>query len=173
MHTYDTIARIRETTQILLDLYEVEEEYYIHPLKVWQRYSPTMFLPHKITETGCVSITSSAETAELLSNMVFGSERMDYWNMTVSRARETLAGGDTQEKEEAKRLLAALLIGSDSRMFSYVPAVFSPGGSAEDCVQGDWLRVYRRQERRYASGQADIDQGAGKQRVFSAASGGP
>ena len=118
VHTYDTIARIRETTQILLDLYEVEEEYYIHPLKVWQRYSPTMFLPHKITETGCVSITSSAETAELLSNMVFGSERMDYWNMTVSRARETLAGGDAQEKEEAKRLLAALLIGSDSRMFS-------------------------------------------------------
>lgn len=117
VHTYDTIARIRETTQVLLDLYEVEDEYYIHPLKVWQRYSPTMFLPHKMTGDGCVSITSSAETAELLSNMVFGSERMDYWNMTINKAREILATGDTQEKEDAKKLLVSLLVGSYTKMF--------------------------------------------------------
>ena len=42
-HTYDTIARIRETTQLLLELYHIEGNYYVHPLKVWQRYSPTMF----------------------------------------------------------------------------------------------------------------------------------
>ncbi|HEX2926264.1 MAG TPA: pyruvate kinase, partial [Ruminiclostridium sp.] len=47
-HTYSTIAGIRETTQLLLDLYQVNNKYYIHPLKVWQRYSPTMFFPHLI-----------------------------------------------------------------------------------------------------------------------------
>lgn len=117
VHTYDTIARIRETTQVLLDLYEVDDDYYIHPLKVWQRYSPTMFLPHKMTENGCVSITSSAETAELLSNLVFGSERMDYWNQTMNRARETLATGDAQEREEAKQLLVSLLVGRHTKMY--------------------------------------------------------
>lgn len=117
VHTYDTIARIRETTQLLLDLYEVDDEYYIHPLKAWQRYSPTMFLPHKITADGCVSITSSAETAELLSNLVFGSERLDYWNITVNRARETLISGDAQDREEAKNLLASLLVGRHTKMF--------------------------------------------------------
>lgn len=44
-HTYNTIAGIRETTQLLLDLYQIKDKTYIHPLKVWQRYSPTMFFP--------------------------------------------------------------------------------------------------------------------------------
>ena len=34
-HTYGTIAGIRETTQLLLDLYEINDRTYIHPLKVW------------------------------------------------------------------------------------------------------------------------------------------
>ncbi len=44
-HTYSTIAGIRETTQLLLDLHKVDDNLYIHPLKVWQRYSPEMFFP--------------------------------------------------------------------------------------------------------------------------------
>ena len=39
-HSFKTIARIRETTQLLLDLYNLEDRFYIHPLKVWKRYSP-------------------------------------------------------------------------------------------------------------------------------------
>lgn len=118
VHTYDTIARIRETTQLLLDLYEVDDDYYVHPLKVWQRYSPTMFLPHRMKADGSsVSITSSAETADLLSNLIFGSERMDYWNMTMNRARETLVSGDMQEREDAKRLLVSLLVGRHTKMY--------------------------------------------------------
>lgn len=124
VHTYDTIARIRETTQLLLDLYEVDEEYYVHPLKVWQRYSPTMFLPHKMTSDGCVSITSSAETAELLSNLVFGTERMDYWNMTMNRAKEKMASGDAQEREEAKNLLLSLLVGHHTKMYEMCQQYF-------------------------------------------------
>ena len=45
-HDFHTIARIRETTQVLLDVYNFERRLYVHPLKVWNRYSPTMFLPH-------------------------------------------------------------------------------------------------------------------------------
>ena len=40
------MARIRDTTQIFLDVYRGEGLYYIHPLKVWDRYSAKMFLPH-------------------------------------------------------------------------------------------------------------------------------
>lgn len=46
-HSYDTVARIRETTQILLDLFSDNDYLYVHPLKVWKRYSPTMFFPHR------------------------------------------------------------------------------------------------------------------------------
>ena len=44
-HSFDAIARIRDTTQLLLDVHTGEKRY-VHPLKVWNRYSAKMFLPH-------------------------------------------------------------------------------------------------------------------------------
>jgi pyruvate, water dikinase len=57
-HSFDTIARIRETTQILLDIYSESDSIFIHPLKVWKRYSSTMFLPHELEKTNLNAITS-------------------------------------------------------------------------------------------------------------------
>ena len=37
-HSFQTVARIRGTTQLLLDVYNFEENFYVHPLKVWNRY---------------------------------------------------------------------------------------------------------------------------------------
>ena len=45
-HSFDAIARIRETTQLLLDVCSNEKWIYLHPIKVWERASDTMFLPH-------------------------------------------------------------------------------------------------------------------------------
>lgn len=45
-HSFDSIAKIRDTTQLLIDIYAENEDIYIHPLKVWNRYSQTMFLGH-------------------------------------------------------------------------------------------------------------------------------
>lgn len=45
-HSFDAAARIRDTTQLFLDVYSDKDEIYLHPLKVWNRYSATMFLPH-------------------------------------------------------------------------------------------------------------------------------
>ena len=45
-HSFDAVARIRDTTQLLLDVYSNESDVYLHPLKVWNRYSDKMFLPH-------------------------------------------------------------------------------------------------------------------------------
>lgn len=45
-HSFDAVARIRDTTQLLLDVFSHKEDYYFRPLKVWNRYSDQMFLPH-------------------------------------------------------------------------------------------------------------------------------
>lgn len=45
-HSFDAVARIRDTTQVFLDVYRGDGFYYLHPLKVWNRYSAKMFLPH-------------------------------------------------------------------------------------------------------------------------------
>ena len=64
-HSVNAIARIRDTTQILLDLYHVDSQAYIHPLKVWDRYSSEMFLPHMLSGTNWLPIFRSGDAAAL------------------------------------------------------------------------------------------------------------
>lgn len=47
-HDPAAVARIRSTTQILLDVFHVDRDRYVHPLKVAERYGPQMFLPHLV-----------------------------------------------------------------------------------------------------------------------------
>lgn len=115
MHTYSTIAGIRETTQLLLDLYHVNNKYYIHPLKVWKRYSPTMFFPHLIDHQEAYCITGSAETAELFSSIKRTGVILDHWDIIINRAREALLL-PVKEQEEFKELLISIIIGNDSKM---------------------------------------------------------
>lgn len=124
VHTYSTIAGIRETTQILLDLYEVNQKLYIHPLKVWQRYSPTMFFPHRIQGEEAVSITASSEAAELFSSIHRGEERLDFWDVLLGNARETLLKPKEQQLQMKKRLMT-LLIGSESKMLTLCNQYFT------------------------------------------------
>ncbi len=124
VHTYSTIACIRETTQLLLDLYQVKNNLYIHPLKVWQRYSPTMFFPHLIQGQEAVCITASSEAAELFSSINRGEERLDYWDVVFNQGKAALALSP-EEQEKAKRLLMTLLIGSNSRMFELCDRYFT------------------------------------------------
>ena len=66
-HSHSTIARIRDTTQILLDVYHIDGNTYIHPLKVWARYSPQMFLPHLVSQTVWQPISQSGDAASVLA----------------------------------------------------------------------------------------------------------
>lgn len=116
VHTFSTIAGIRETTQILLDLYQVNNRYYVHPIKVWQRYSPTMFLPHLIEGQDAYCITASSDAAELFSHLNRSVERIDYWHVILSKAKEALSLEPLQQ-EKTKRLLMSMLIGGKSKIF--------------------------------------------------------
>jgi len=115
VHTFSTIAGIRETTQLLLDLYQVHGNRYIHPLRVWQRYSPTMFFPHLIQGQEAISITSSADAAELFSSISRGEDRPDHWDVIFTKAKEVLSSGKEQQ-EKTKKLLLIMLMGSETRM---------------------------------------------------------
>lgn len=114
-HVFDTIARIRATTQCLFDLYMIDGNMYIHPLKADGRYSPTMFFPHRIEGDRSVSITSSTQAAELFSDFEWDKKHMDYWNVTMDRAR-SLLNASPEDQEEMKRLLIGLFIGREKRI---------------------------------------------------------
>jgi hypothetical protein len=110
-HSFKTIARIRDTTQLLIDVYRYKENYYIHPLKVWNRYSPTMFLPHLKDKDKFVPIANSVDTAKLFSAIFAKGAKstrrnLDYWDRLFLKA-EDLAG-KPESMDEKKQMIEQL-----------------------------------------------------------------
>jgi len=122
-HSFKTVARIRDTTQLLIDAYHYEGNYYIHPLKVWNRYSPTMFLPHIRKRDSFVPIASSFDAARLFSSvfkkgMKSTKRKLDYWDRLFMSA-EDLVGQRGVPKEKADRLtdqISKLIISRDEKI---------------------------------------------------------
>lgn len=134
-HTFATIAGIRETTQLLIDVYRVGGSDYIHPLKAWNRYTPVMFFPHRIDGDEAVSITSSAEAAELFAAVARGEDRLDYWNVMFAQAKEALDAPAGQQERVKMRLLK-MLAGREARLLKLCGRYFA---------LADVLRVAERQ----------------------------
>jgi len=64
-HSHRAVARIRDTTQLLIDLYHIEERLYVHPLKVWDRYSSQMFLPHLFSKGTMTPVFGSGDASAI------------------------------------------------------------------------------------------------------------
>lgn len=124
-HSFKTVARIRDTTQLLVDVYHYKNNYYIHPLKVWNRYSPTMFLPHIKKNGRFVPIASSGDTARLFSSVFKKGERsikqkLDYWDRLFMKA-EDLAGQKGISRAKRDQLvdqISRLIISRDEKILS-------------------------------------------------------
>jgi hypothetical protein len=115
-HSFDTFDRIRETTQLLIDLFHQEQHDYIHLQKVWQRYSPTMFLPHRLEGDQFIPVTSSADTTSLFigrkTHYYPAAREIDYWDRLFIDAENALPEA---EKVFFERL-CPLLIGEESKI---------------------------------------------------------
>ena len=114
-HTPDTVAGIRETTQLLLDLHHIDDELYVQPLKVWQRHSPTMFFPHRLADGEAFSVTSSGATARLFSRLARPVRPRDPWYQVIDEAWQAL-DGTAEEQEQARERLQQMLVGPAGRM---------------------------------------------------------
>jgi hypothetical protein len=124
-HSFKTVARIRETTQLLLDVYDFEDDFYVQPLKVWNRYSPTMFLPHIEEKGGYEPITSSTDATKLFSYIsqkgAESAERnLDYWDRLFIDAEEMAKSGDIKGKQKMLERLAVIMLGREPRMLSLI-----------------------------------------------------
>jgi hypothetical protein len=131
-HSFKTIARIRETTQLLLDVYNVKGDFYVHPLKVWKRYSPRMFLPHLQQADRFVPLTKSVDAANLFSYVsekgLEPAERaLDYWDRLFLRSEELLkkTSARPEEKQQAIEQLCRIMIGQERRILSLAQKNFS------------------------------------------------
>ena len=131
-HSYEAIVRIRETTQILVDLWHGDRCVYLHPIKVWKRYSDTMFFPHCLSAetpdearplTDGVSVSRFYEIAGKGSDS--GETRnLDSWELFFMDARKVAAEGALSGMEGAgealARKIAERIVGSEERMLALV-----------------------------------------------------
>lgn len=98
-HDFATIARIQSTTQLLLDFIRTETAMFLRPIKVWQRYTPEMFLPYSVTEEGeFVQLTSGVELGDYYKAMheesgAFHVANLDSYERFFMQAKEEHAQG--------------------------------------------------------------------------------
>ncbi|MBN1612953.1 MAG: phosphoenolpyruvate synthase [Deltaproteobacteria bacterium] len=130
-HSFKTVARIRETTQVLLDVYNCQGKTYVHPLKAWQRYTPTMFLPHIREGEKLVPIMNSVDASQLFAllanrSSVDAERHLDYWDRIFLRAREIQQDeSTTRKRKEMVEQLSRVMIGREKRMLSLVKEYFT------------------------------------------------
>ncbi|NTW77729.1 MAG: phosphoenolpyruvate synthase, partial [Syntrophaceae bacterium] len=130
-HSFKTITRIRETTQVLLDIYSFKGRLYVHPVKAWQRYSPTMFLPHLMKNDEFIPIMNSADASNLFSYLnktgTTGAERnLDYWDRIFIKAKALQDNNqDKDKREEMIEQLSRMLIGREKRILGLIKKYFT------------------------------------------------
>lgn len=121
-HSFKTIARIRDITQLLIDVYDCEHECYVHPLKVLNRYSPTMFFPHQKNGESFIALTRSEDANKFISHiqqrpLEKTRRNLDFWDRLFLKAQLLLeSGGTPEEMHEMVERLCKVMIGREDRI---------------------------------------------------------
>ncbi len=95
-HSQYALSAITDTTQIFIDVLEHRERLYIQPVKVQQRYSPSMYTIHAREEGAFIPVKQSAMISEIRRSSVWqgldsSGEHLNVWNRTFREAEDTYA----------------------------------------------------------------------------------
>ncbi|MFA7672729.1 MAG: PEP/pyruvate-binding domain-containing protein [Clostridia bacterium] len=129
-HDYATIARIQETTQIFLDIYSNNRETYLHPIKVWNRYSAEMYLPYKLnSECGFETLINSTDLADYyrsihMEQTDYAEQNMDSYERFFRKAKEAYYEGTIDDETLTK--ISRSMMTHDPKMSKMIRNEFSP-----------------------------------------------
>jgi len=130
-HSFEAIARIRDTTQLLIDVYGNGDEMYVHPLKVWNRYSQSMFLAHKFSEENYEKLETLTDgiSASKFYSLIAGTgsiqsyQSLDNWDKFFIRAGMELESGLPHNFETIEKL-CRMLISREKHLTDLVKSQF-------------------------------------------------
>ncbi len=130
-HSFQAIAKIRDTTQLFLDVYADREHVYVRPDKVWNRYSETMFLPHLyVPETGefkpILDGVMASHFYQVLGENAATADRgnMDSWDRFFNLTEAMLENG-MGVTENCYRM-CDIMMSRDERVRKMIKAHFRP-----------------------------------------------
>jgi hypothetical protein len=130
-HSYYAVDPIDKTAQILIDVYRYNETFYLHALKVDQRYSAAMYQFHKWDGQRLTPITDSATTAAIIRSSAWpGLQSASYrmigmWDRRFMEAEECLHAyqqGERRREELAPHFdrLARQLLTQEPQMLALI-----------------------------------------------------
>ena len=130
-HSFDAIAKIRDTTQLFLDVYDDGQDIYIRPMKVWNRYSQTMFQPYRL-RIDDLSFRLLSEGTEIshfygLMNKDAGKahdQNLDSWERFFARTKMLHENGVDVTAECSR--MCNIMLTRDERMRQLIKQNFRP-----------------------------------------------
>ena len=146
-HSFAAVAKIRETTQLFTDVFSecvadgpsqqsgtengaLPSRLFIHPLKVWNRYSNTMFLAHSFKpSTGDVHpLTDAVEASRYYAcvnaeSASASEQNIDSWDRFFLDAKQAHARGELADATRTK--MCNMMMTRDARMRTMVRRFFT------------------------------------------------
>ncbi|GAB6094366.1 PEP/pyruvate-binding domain-containing protein [Desulfatiferula olefinivorans] len=132
-HSFKSIARIRETTQVLIDIHSAKGTMCIHPIKALHRYSTTMFFPHVKEKDQLIPVINSVDATRLFSHLsrhdATGAQRhLDYWDRLFMEARNLMESrAPEEEQKDMVQQLSRLMLTRDKRLLAMIRRHFTLG----------------------------------------------
>jgi hypothetical protein len=125
-HSIYTVNAIQDTAQVVIDHYIKHGEVFIHPLKVDQRHSKTMYMLHKWNNGKFNPITSSSVLADILRDVPHPrldllETQQDLWKHVFTKAKEIQKEIDSgrpkdEEYEEYRQRLIRMAVTRDEQL---------------------------------------------------------
>ena len=125
-HSFKAIARIREITQVLIDVYNYKGRICIHPIKVQHRYSPTMFFPHIKRKHRLDPVIDSVDASELFGHLFrhkagIAHRHLDYWDhLFIQAGALNASDAPDEEKRDMVEQLSRLLLTRNKELLSLI-----------------------------------------------------
>ncbi len=130
-HSVYAIDKIRDTTQLFLEVYSHHNTVYVRPSKVWNRDSDTMFLPHiynKKTDSfkPILDGVRASRFYQLLSHYRrLGSEQyVDSWDRFFDSAK--MLYNNHMDMEDISATMCKIMMTRDEKMRTLVKKHFKP-----------------------------------------------
>lgn len=95
-HSFHATDPISRTAQVIIEVQRQRNQFFVHPQKVWQRYSPTLYMMHAWEENGEFKpVTNSAVITNILAHVPhhwldFSVHRLGVWTRTFRQAQAIL-----------------------------------------------------------------------------------
>ena len=121
-HSRMTLDRIRETTQVMIDVHRHGDNVQIHPIKAWRRQSPTMFLPHREQDGRFEPITDSSDATRLQASLelehLHRQPLLDYWDRLFQEASRAISEQDEGCIADLQEQVLQVMISRDPQILA-------------------------------------------------------